>query len=181
MGWLYTRRDPDTTPAEYFLRQIDKDLYEVLGHATYISEIYLAIRNRKTDEVTALVCLIRHVPKDPQFNFGYKDMDESMGPVATNCPAWILDLLTEPPNEHAREWRERCRERIAERERAKAIVTGSRIRITQRLEFLNGHVIEAGDVVTVTRRGRMLLAGGYYRLPPIHRLSWEPYYEGVTV
>jgi hypothetical protein len=36
-----------------------------------------------------------------------------MGPAEDRCPACILDLLTEPSNDWAREWRGRCRARLA--------------------------------------------------------------------
>jgi hypothetical protein len=47
--------------------------------------------------------------KDPYFNFGYKGMDESMGPCYYDCPASILDLLTPTDSEYANNWREKCR------------------------------------------------------------------------
>lgn len=42
-----------------------------------------------------------------------KSQDETMGPVDTDCPDKVLDLLTEPINDHAKQWRERCRAKIA--------------------------------------------------------------------
>ena len=44
------------------------------------------------------------------YNFGFKMMDETMGPVECRCPKSILDLLTETGNEYAMDWRRRCRE-----------------------------------------------------------------------
>jgi hypothetical protein len=39
-----------------------------------------------------------------------------MGPCACNCPAKILDLLTDPaPNEWAAEWRAKCQANLAKR------------------------------------------------------------------
>lgn len=38
-----------------------------------------------------------------------KSMSEDMGPCYHNCPARILDLLTETKDETAKEWREKCR------------------------------------------------------------------------
>lgn len=48
---------------------------------------------------------------DPYFNFSYKDLDETMGPCECDCPVSILDLLTEPYNKWASDWREKCRAR----------------------------------------------------------------------
>lgn len=50
--------------------------------------------------------------------WGYKDMDESMGPNEAKCPLSILKLLSPAPNEWAENWRKECRE-YAEKQRAK--------------------------------------------------------------
>lgn len=38
----------------------------------------------------------------------FKEVDETMGPYAAKCPKTILEALTEPANEYAKTWRERC-------------------------------------------------------------------------
>ena len=45
-----------------------------------------------------------------QGEWGYKDMDESVGPVYYDCPVSYLDEATAPMNEHAAEWRKSARE-----------------------------------------------------------------------
>jgi len=40
--------------------------------------------------------------------WGYKDMDETAGPVADHAPALILDVLTPTSAEFALNWRHRC-------------------------------------------------------------------------
>lgn len=42
--------------------------------------------------------------------WGYKDIDESMGPCYYDCPISYLDGATEPMNEDAAEWRKSARE-----------------------------------------------------------------------
>lgn len=59
--------------------------------------------------VFAGVCLTRLDSKEG-YNFGYKDMDESMGPCQCECPVSILDLLSPTDDEYTIEWREACRE-----------------------------------------------------------------------
>lgn len=49
--------------------------------------------------------------------WGYKDMDESMGPYYYNCPLGYLNMVDEPHNDNAHEWREAVREWYARRER----------------------------------------------------------------
>ena len=40
--------------------------------------------------------------------FGYKVMDETVGPYYFDAPKVLLNKLTAPLNENAREWREKC-------------------------------------------------------------------------
>ena len=41
--------------------------------------------------------------------WGYKDIDETMGPVESHAPAAILDILSPTTDQWALDWRERCR------------------------------------------------------------------------
>ena len=45
------------------------------------------------------------------YNFGYKDMDETMGPGDCDCPKSIIALLSETDNEYALYWRQKCLDR----------------------------------------------------------------------
>ncbi|CUS43656.1 hypothetical protein J2X47_003689 [Sphingomonas sp. BE270] len=103
-------------------------------------------------EVFAIVCKVIWNPKSKTGeHFGYKDMDESMGPCEDNCPAQILDLLTPTDKEHALDWRRRCRTNLERR--ARKIEDGDRIQLAAALTFTDGHV---GDEFIVVRRGRRL-------------------------
>ena len=42
------------------------------------------------------------------YNFGYKIIDESMGPCYYDCPDSILKLLSPTDSEFAKKWRENC-------------------------------------------------------------------------
>ena len=66
--------------------------------------------------VFAVICLVRHTPQARDgYIFAYKDMDETVGPCESKCPAAILDLLTPTDSQWANEWRARCRATIAAR------------------------------------------------------------------
>jgi hypothetical protein len=41
-----------------------------------------------------------------------KPISEDMGPIEDRCPTRIINQLTEPSHQHAREWRQRCRARL---------------------------------------------------------------------
>lgn len=65
-------------------------------------------------EVWAAIFITSTNMKD-YYNFSYKDMDEGMGPGYYDCPKSILDLLTPVPSQtESFNWREKCREKIAE-------------------------------------------------------------------
>jgi hypothetical protein len=110
MGWLYQSRSRGMSHQDYFAREFPS--LEILDCATVGGTFYAAVRSPKMPEqVWALIVLTRMCPKD-RYNFGYKDMDETMGPYESKCPGRILDLLTplEPGKyPHAEEWRARCR------------------------------------------------------------------------
>jgi len=88
-------------------------------------------------EVFALICLLSFRPRD-HFNFGYKDMDECMGPCAADCPGRILDLLTDTDDEYARKWRETCRKHLARERAIKQLGPGAVIELATELSFSDG-------------------------------------------
>lgn len=71
---------------------------------------YGAVKLVSTGEIFAVVMLTSTTNGT---EFAYKDMDETCGPCAYDCPASILNLLSPPTNEWSREWREACRQQIA--------------------------------------------------------------------
>ncbi|OZA58976.1 MAG: hypothetical protein B7X78_08765, partial [Sphingomonadales bacterium 39-62-4] len=73
--------------------------------------------------------------------FGYKDMTETMGPCESDCPAAILDELTETDSTYASEWRARCRANLVRRklERAKPVPKpGQTIVFDESIRFNDG-------------------------------------------
>lgn len=72
----------------------------------------------------ACLYLIKGNPRvqNDHCNWGYKDVDETMGPYKTDFPLSWLELLTPTDSEHALKWREAVRERGL---RMKECVVGS--------------------------------------------------------
>ena len=125
--------------------------WEVIDSAICGTTVYLATRrtNKATGEFTvwAEVNLTRW---DPQGYFMVKSMSEDMGPYYYDCPKHILDKLTAPYNDAAREWREKCaakreKRRISE---VRKLPIGTKIRLT--------HYWKEGEyIITIcTLRGR---------------------------
>lgn len=143
MGWLFYHRPPGQSDRDHFAPKLG-DNREIVASATVHNVFYAAVRDLKTGEVWAFIALIRRQRGD--FNFGYKDMDETAGPVECNAPARVLDALTPTDNEYALEWRQKCREHLAKREesakRRKELQPGSVIEVSHELNF--------GDAGTAT-------------------------------
>lgn len=113
MGWTYQPRARGQTDRAFFGREFP-DL-RILECATVRGTFYAAAMHvRRPGEIFALVCLTQRQPSSA-FNYGYKDMDETMGPCAAAAPAHVLAALTPTENAHANEWRARCRARLAKR------------------------------------------------------------------
>lgn len=68
--------------------------------------------------------------------WGYKDMDESSGPVESEAPAKLLDLLSPTTAKYALAWRKRCRNNAARNNRR--LKPGDVIRFTAPLRFADG-------------------------------------------
>lgn len=99
--------------------------------------------------VFAGVCLTS-VDSREYYNFGYKDMDESMGPCERECPVSILNLLSARDDKWAIEWRAACRENAAKKSAAKKdqnslqnLPLGAKITVQKRGQ---GIVLEKGRI-----------------------------------
>jgi hypothetical protein len=125
MGWTQTYKRKGQSLKDFFATRFnyqreDGRYGKVRDCAATLSVAYLAYELGAPDKpkgVVALVCLLRHFPRDPRYNFGYKEMDESMGPVKSECPKRILKLLTPTDEQEALEWRRRCWDRLGAKTR----------------------------------------------------------------
>ena len=68
--------------------------------------------------------------------WGYKDMDETMGPNEAQAPLKLLDLLSPTTSEWALKWRQKCRDNAALTSRP--LKPGDVIRLEQPLRFTDG-------------------------------------------
>jgi hypothetical protein len=163
MGWSFTHKQKGEKLFDFFSREFNHNNGKVLDCATknmvaYIAYEFVPKRNEDTmkKEVIAIVCLLKYV-KD-EYNFGYKDMDESMGPCATDCPKRILDQLTPPLNEYAAKWREECRKN-------NNVKKGDKIRLANPLKFNDGSMLSEFIVESLRpMRFVSLENGGLYRM-----------------
>lgn len=100
--------------------------YEVVKSQMVGTTYYGAIKHKDKDLVFGVVCLTKVDGND----FGYKDMDDTMGPYAYDCPKSILDLLSPTDNECANKWRQQCYANLEKKKHSiSKLPIGSRIKI----------------------------------------------------
>jgi hypothetical protein len=155
MGWTFTNKGGQTTK-EFFERSFNYDKGDgrsgkIIRFSATWTVAYMAYEVKvpameglpaKTD-VIALVCLLRHVPNALDgYTFGYKDMDENMGPNERKCPKTILELLTPTTSEYAVSWRADCWARINKRKAAPKVKAGDWVQFAQPIHFRDGTVTD---------------------------------------
>jgi hypothetical protein len=189
MGWLYMPRSamaPYTSAKAYLDAQFTylrpqkdgtQNGLEVLASACPGNRVYYAacqaITAGRRAEIFAIVCLVRWNPRDKEgFVFGYKDMEDTMGPHEAECPLRILDMLSPTDNVHALEWRRRCRDSHALRNRP--LHDGDHLVLPAPVTFTDGHTAQA---FIVEKRGRAVVlrdpaTHGRYRISGLMQRAW---------
>lgn len=162
MGWMYVHKPKEITVANYFAKQWnvvannDNQTSQILLDCAVVQlrTAYIAIEQvqhaKGTREVLAVICLLAYNRHD-YHNFGYKDMDETMGPYECEAPQRILDLLTPTSHDNALAWRAACNANLSLKER---IVKGAILSHPNEARF---EVIEPG-------RYKSLNDGRLYRM-----------------
>lgn len=170
MGWTFTHRERGTSNIDWFRENLcGSEPERLIDVATKAGVAYCAYRSKPDDEVVALVILTRWVRGD-YYNFGYKDMDEGMGPCEDDCPRRIFDLLDPLPPEQAdpsveRNWAAQWRARVQERLNRPTVRKGSLVRFPEWrwrggdygiCEYVGGR---RGTNLFLTSRGRVRFQG----------------------
>jgi hypothetical protein len=106
MGWLYGWN----TRAELADHLINGNGVKTIKHCFKGNNLWAVQEGTKRDGTPVLFIALymlrgRNGSSD---GWGYKDMDESAGPTATNCPLSYLDMVPVGPG-YAAEWREQVR------------------------------------------------------------------------
>lgn len=98
--------------------------YKVVKSAVVGTTYYAAIKKVNTGDIFGHVTLTS--VKDGEL--WCKDMDETMGPCAYECPITILKLLTPTDNEYANGWRQKCVEYRNKQIQYESIPVGTKIK-----------------------------------------------------
>jgi hypothetical protein len=192
MGWLYMQSlNGQSGPRQYLDAQFTYSRPELtskvlrsalVGMRVYYAAIEHVLHEKNERIVFAAICLARYNPRDREgYIFGYKDMDETVGPNESDCPEAILDLLTPTEYPYAQAWRARCRENAAAR---RALLTkpaprpGQTIVFDQAVSFSNGHRLDRFEVVANPRSHPTTLfrapeTGRLYRITNVKQYSYR--------
>ena len=146
-----------------------KVLKSAMVGSTYYAAVQL-LNDDVQEDVCAVVVLTKTDCKS-HWNFGYKDMNETMGPYECSCPESILKLLTPTTNEYALNWRECCKKHNFDKARKdclRSLPVGTKIRFNLEYNMANG--AQKGDEVTLTKvdreNGKIYWYGQGYRWKP---------------
>lgn len=139
MGWMFQYGKPADVKAEIerlCTWDSDRSLGRPLKVMNYGSTYYAAVKatlldplatcsDFELDDTRSYVFGAIFLTQISNGDWGYKDMDEAMGPNASRCPKGVLNLLSPTTSENALRWRERCRRPRLQPK------TGDRVRIKE--------------------------------------------------
>ena len=150
MGWTCTYKAPGMDLTQWFVQRgtlkwtNETVQTTILASALVnLSEYYAAVEFVENDTglrtVSAAVFMIKMFRMDKfGHNFCYKDMDETCGPIISNCPERILELLTPIHNAYAQEWRAQCWRKIQARKDVPKLVAGVAFTCATPIHFTDG-------------------------------------------
>lgn len=108
MGWTGSERNKRLTTFQQACEQEGIKIDRILAHNSKAGVHYIAYPSENPKTPNAIIALTV-LTKTVRGEFLTKVVDETMGPCTFGASSKVLDALTEPLNEYAREWREKCR------------------------------------------------------------------------
>lgn len=165
MGWSFYHRPKGESDRDHLQRELGGDHLTILDSVTIRNTFYAAARietGSDAGDVIGLVVLQQRVRGE--HNYGYKAMDETMGPNEDYAPARILDLLSPIDSQYANEWRARCRANAAAKAAKPKVRPGDVVEFAEPIEFSNGAQLKRfvyGKSTLFTKEG----SSQRYRIP----------------
>ena len=135
MGWLFPYTTPTRESLVQYLRRPERfgEKLELVRACATGSHHWYLIRERETGLHWIGLDLMQGARGD---GWGYKDMDESAGPNAIDCPLAYLAAPHAERDGYAKQWRERVREYHAKKSARPALVPGVRLRLRDGSEYV---------------------------------------------
>jgi hypothetical protein len=130
MGWYYTNGATKATIVAELTSDAGSN-HKTLKHSVRGNTLFSVREYQRDGQPVRYIAV--YLLRGDRDAYGYKPMDESMGPCELNCPLSFLDLVTAPDNTYSKEWRERVRafhaSQGAKRSRLKALKVGDTVRL----------------------------------------------------
>jgi uncharacterized protein DUF6927 len=208
MGWTFMpSQGRDRVEIIRDLLDYETDAYaqKVIDHAVVGTTVYLLVARtpkaawepstsyvNDADGSFRWIAVVLTSKARDAYDFGYKDMEESMGPVEARCPRRLIaaasplrhpDLAVE--GSYAARWRQKCLNQSAAKAKCKAeLVHGATIRLSCILDFTDGYKGDRFVVEIVKRDGRNRTYfrapnGGLYRIRNLDKIGYRV--EAVAV
>jgi hypothetical protein len=205
MGWTFSHKSNEEKPADYLARTCltwnslpeDQRPMEV-GRSGKSGVVVFAVRfpaphvaacpgmeathvPAEDGSITLAMLFLTRAARD-HYNFGYKDMDETMGPCETGASKGLLAMLS-PLQEgeratYAREWRKECAEAVEMKSRGRvALKNGAKVHLAEPVTFADGMKRQDFTVSVQARRNwktgkttnktlfRCVVTGGLCKFP----------------
>lgn len=128
MGWLFSQRWSNRAEMLAHLRRPERfgESCELLRTTAVGNNHWYLARVKATGVVWIGLDLMKGGTRS-QPGWGYKDLDESVGPVEVNCPLSFLDAASEPTG-YAVDWRQHVRDFHAKKKARPVPVAGAVVR-----------------------------------------------------
>ena len=150
MGWDYTQGVKKADIVKAILSGGDKPTeyfpiaHKVVGHCLWV------VWEHDSQDKQARFIGLYLLESQKGFGWGYKSLQESMGPSEVSCPLQFLEITPSPDSPYAEEWRKKVRQYHQETAIRKAQSPGESLRSVNCGECLMAHV----DVVPLNAHGK---------------------------
>lgn len=119
------------TNKQYIYKEFNNEQSEIVYSSIRSNIAYLALKIKKTNDIIAIVVLIRRSKKNGINEILIKDMEESQGPFYYDCPVKLLNMLTVTENIGSINWRNNCKQYHIEKKqlmhKVKALKNGDKL------------------------------------------------------
>ena len=159
MGWLFkhgqTRHDliEELTAPQ---KNEHGRTWKTVKRAAVGNDLWAVIEHAHPDGKTERFIVLFKLAKSGD-GWGYKDIEESMGPYEHDCPISFFDLapLADDDKSYARDWRERVRQAHARR--------NQKLTVGQTVKLTNGQTVRISKLKPLLAQDTT--SGRLYRIP----------------
>jgi hypothetical protein len=174
MGWTFTP-GLERSALQYFIRNtIEKQetenmIFETIAHCRRGTNLWTVMQstNKKTNEIVKFVVLYL-LSWNKENGWGYKDIDEGMGPCEINCPISYLNMTEDQKhNQYSTEWRKRVREYY---DNKRTSISNLKNKFNNKgngkcILSLKGSTVDEVEIITIGKRIQGKYNGFIYTIP----------------